>query len=277
MVANSPRASQAAPRPGRYDDARLLKRYHRDRDPKDREALVQRFLPLALHLSHKYAGPADREDLEQVASVGLLHAIDRFDPSRGLAFSTFAVPTIIGELKRYFRDLGWSVRVPRSLQELGQRLESATDELTRELGRFPTAAELAVRCESTTERVLEALALGSAHRADSLDVPVTQDGTTITRVQTVAQDEPGFGHAERAADLDRLLATIPAREQIILRLRFHEELTQREIGRLLGLSQMHVSRLIRSAIAQLNERSILEMAPAGSTSDGERGAGRDGP
>ena len=187
-----------------------------------------------------------------MASLGLLKAIDRFDPSRGIAFTSFAVPTIVGELKRYFRDLGWSVRVPRSLKELAARVTSATDGLTRELGRPPTVTEIAERCETTSEMVLEARALTTAHRAASLDVPVDGEQTS-TRLETVPFEDDGFGRAERAADLDRLLSRLPPREQRLLRLRFFDDLTQREIAERLDLSQMHVSRLIRTAIDELRE------------------------
>src|SRR4051812_3795996 len=131
----------------RCDDHALFERYGRTRDPADKEALVERFQALALHLSRKYHARGEREDLEQIACLALLKAIDRYDPSKGIAFSSFAVPTIIGELKRYFRDCGWSVHVPRSLQELNLRIAVATEALSPELGRAPTVQELAERCE----------------------------------------------------------------------------------------------------------------------------------
>ena len=252
MAPDSLAATPRPARPARYEDAEPLERYFLSRDPRDREALVQRFLPLARHLSRKFSTPEERDDLEQVASLGLLKAIDRFDPSRGIAFSSFAVPTILGELKRYFRDLGWSVRVPRSLKELAPRVNAATDELERELRRSPTVAEIAHRCQITSETVLEARALTTAHRAASLDVPLDEDSPP-PRLGSVAVEDEGFGRAERIADLDRLLAHLPPRERTILHLRFHEDLTQREIAKQLGLSQMHVSRLIRVAIAELRE------------------------
>ena len=255
VLAAAPRSARAC----RHADAGLLERYFLQRDPRDREALVQRFLPLARQLSRKYASISESEDLEQVASLGLLKAIDRFDPSRGIAFTSFAVPTILGELKRYFRDHGWSVRVPRSLKELVARVESAADDLARELGRPPTVAEIARRCETTSELVLEARALRTAHRAASLDVPVN-DENVATRLETVAAEDEGFGRAEQTVDLDRLLAHLPQRERTLLRLRFHEDLTQQEIAQRLGLSQMHVSRLIASSIAELSDVA-LERGP----------------
>jgi RNA polymerase sigma-B factor len=262
MAPDSLTVAQSSGRALRYDDADLLKRYHAHRDPRDRAALVERYLPLALHLSRRYFSADERDDLEQVASLGLLKAIDRFDPSRGIAFTSFAVPTIVGELKRYFRDLGWSVRVPRSLKELAARVDSVSETLLRELGRPPTVAEIAQRCETTTEMVLEARGLASAHRAASLDAPV-DDEHASTRLDTVAVEDDGFGRAERTADLDRLLSRLPPREQRLLRLRFYEDLTQREIADRLGLSQMHVSRLIRLAITALSELASEPEAAAG--------------
>ena len=188
----------------------LFERYRRHRDPADRELLVERFRALALHLSRKYHSRGERDDLEQIACLALLKAIERYDPSKGVAFSSFAVPTIIGELKRYFRDFGWSVRVPRSLQELNLRITAATEALSLTLGRAPTVEELAERCETTPEHVVEALSLGSAHRADSLDAPTGRDDHLWPRIATISYDEPGYAEAERAADVERLLAHPPA-------------------------------------------------------------------
>jgi RNA polymerase sigma-B factor len=217
-----------------------------------REQLVERFLPLARHLARRYSGQAERDDLEQVASFGLLKAIDRFDPDRGLAFTTFAVPTIVGELKRYFRDHSWSVHVPRSIKDLKVRLDTDTRVLGAELGRSPTPLELAERAGATVEQVIEALAAHTAHRADSLDRPVTENGDTAINLLD-GGDDPGYTHSDNAALVDSLLTTLPYREETILRLRFEKEFTQAEIGERLGISQMHVSRLIRKAIAQLHQ------------------------
>jgi RNA polymerase sigma-B factor len=236
----------------RKESVRLLERYHQERNPADRDALVVRFLPLALHLAHRYRGGVDDDDLEQVASVGLIKALDRFDPTRGIAFSSFAVPTILGELKRYFRDHGWSVRVPRDLQDLATRVDRVSERLTAELGRSPTVDELADRCGASAEQVLEARATVTAHRPDSLDRPLHDDDDDDgTRAQLVAQHDPGYARAELGADLDLMLAELPARERTVLRLRFQEDLLQREIAARMGLSQMHVSRLINRAIDTL--------------------------
>ena len=238
--------------PGRtaqHDAAQLFARYRRDHDPATRDALVARFLPLAHHLARRYNRGADADDLQQVASLGLLKAIDRFDPERGLAFTSYAVPTILGELKRYFRDHGWTVRVPRDLQELKLRIDTVSQTLTAELGRSPTPAELAERANATTEQILEALAAATAHHPDSLDQPHSDDGDDA--IDFLAANEPGFERVDDAALVDELLNTLSDRERIILRLRFETDLTQAEIGDRLGISQMHVSRLIRRAITTL--------------------------
>jgi RNA polymerase sigma-B factor len=229
---------------------RVFERYARERRPQDRETLVLRFLPLARHLARKYATTNEREDLEQVACEALLKALDRFDPSRGRAFTTFAVPTILGEIKRYFRDRGWAGKVPRSLQELSVRVGMAADGLSCELGRSPTTAEIAERCEITLEQVLEVFASRSAHRPDSLNRPLN-DEERSTALELLPDEELGYERAETATDLSRLLAQLPPRERLVLRLRFEEDLVQRDIATILGLSQMHVSRLIRQAIASL--------------------------
>jgi RNA polymerase sigma-B factor len=233
-------------------DQALFARYRRDRDPATREMLVSRFLPLALHLARRYRTRADNDDLAQIASIGLLKAIDRFDPERGLAFSSFAVPTILGELKRYFRDHGWTVRVPRHLQELTLQLERATEQLTGTLGRAPTAAELAEHVHADVEHVLEALAARSAHRPDSLDRPIS-DGEDDFMSRLGGQEDPNFARAEDAATISALLDGLTERERLILELRFRHDLTQAEIGRRVGVSQMQVSRSIRTSITTLQQ------------------------
>jgi RNA polymerase sigma-B factor len=235
------------------EDRRLLERLHRHGDQAAREQLVERFLPLARQLARRYQhGGEQLDDLVQVASLGLLKAIDRFDPARETAFSSFAVPTILGELKRHFRDKGWSVRVPRDLQELAVRVDRVTDELGRELGRAPTLAEVAERTGSTEEQVLEAREAAGAYRAVSLDRPRDDDEEGEGGMgEAVGAEDPGFGVAEDAATVERLMRVLSAREREVLRLRFAEDLTQSEIGSRVGVSQMHVSRLIRQAVSQL--------------------------
>jgi RNA polymerase sigma-B factor len=234
------------------EDRRLLERYHRNGDPAAREALVERFLPLARQLARRYQrGGEPLDDLVQVASLGLLKAIDRFEPDRPTAFSSFAVPTILGELKRHFRDRGWSVRVPRDLQEMTVRVDRTSEELSRELGRAPTPLEIAEHIGITTEQVLEAREAAGAYRAISLDRPRDEDDEDTGAAEWMGIDDPGFSLAEDSATVERLMAVLTDREREVLRLRFDEDLTQSEIGARVGVSQMHVSRLIRQAIARL--------------------------
>jgi RNA polymerase sigma-B factor len=246
---------QAPPRTGRVprDDTRLFRRYRRDRDPADRDALVERYTPLARQLARRYRAN-DAEDVMQVAYIGLLKAIDRFDPDRGLAFSSLAVPTILGEIKRYFRDLGWTVRVPRDIQELALRVDKVADVLTGELGRMPTVQEIAGRCDTTAERVLEARASATAHRAISLDQP-SGEPDMDDMVDRLGADDVGYERAESAVQVDNLLAELPDRERRVLELRFREDLMQREIAERLGISQMQVSRLIARSLASLRPDS----------------------
>jgi RNA polymerase sigma-B factor len=247
------------------EDRRLLERLHHEGDQTARDALVERFLPLARQLARRYQhGGEQLDDLVQVASLGLLKAIDRFDPARETAFSSFAVPTILGELKRHFRDKGWSVRVPRDLQELSVRVERVTDSLGRELGRAPTLAEVAERTGHTEEQVLEAREAAGAYRAVSLDRPRDdeEDGESSVGAAMGVED-PGFGVAEDAATVQRLMRVLTDREREVLRLRFAEDLTQSEIGARVGVSQMHVSRLIRQAVGRLRTAAEEDPAQAG--------------
>jgi RNA polymerase sigma-B factor len=235
-------------------DRRLLERAHVG-DQEARAALVSRFLPLARQLARRYQrGGEQLDDLNQVASLGLLKAIDRFDPARQTAFSSFAVPTILGELKRHFRDRGWSVRVPRDLQELAVKLEPTSEALLRELGRAPTLAEIAVRLDTSVELVQEAREAAAAYRAVSLDRPRDDDDDGADPLgHAVGAEDPGFAVAEDAATVERLMRVLSEREREVLRLRFAEDLTQAEIGARVGVSQMHVSRIIRQAVARLRE------------------------
>jgi RNA polymerase sigma-B factor len=239
------------------EDRRLLVRYHREGDSAAREQLVERFLPLARQLARRYQrGGEQLDDLIQVASLGLLKAIDRFDPARETAFSSFAVPTILGELKRHFRDKGWAVRVPRDLQEMAVRVDRIADEMSREIGRAPTPGEIAERTGTSLEQVLEAREASAAYRAVSLDRPRSDDeeeGDSFA--DAVGAEDPGFGLAEDAATVDRLMRVLSEREREVLRLRFEEDLTQSEIGQRVGVSQMHVSRLIRQSIARLRDEA----------------------
>jgi RNA polymerase sigma-B factor len=237
------------------EDRRLLEQYHQHGDRTARDALVERFLPLARQLARRYQrGGEPLDDLVQVASLGLLKAIDRFEPDRETAFSSFAVPTILGELKRHFRDRGWSVRVPRDLQEMSVRVDRVAEELAGDLGRAPTPAEIASHIGITTEQVLEAREAAGAYRAVSLDRPREDDDEDSAGIaDSVGIEDAGFSVAEDAATVERLMRVLSEREREVLRLRFAEDLTQSEIGQRVGVSQMHVSRLIRQSVARLRE------------------------
>jgi RNA polymerase sigma-B factor len=235
------------------EDRALFERYLDRRDPVDRELLVERFLPLARQLARRYQRPEEPfDDLFQVACLGLVKAIDRFDLTREVAFSSYAVPTILGEIKRYFRDRTWSVRVPRDLQELALRVDRKVSELSTDLRRQPTVTEIAEAVGIEEEDVLEALEASGAYRATSLSTPRGNDdeaGETLG--DTVGTSEEGFGLAESRATLEQLMRAVTPREREVLRLRFEEDLTQAEIGEQIGVSQMQVSRIIRQSLARL--------------------------
>jgi RNA polymerase sigma-B factor len=235
------------------EDRDLFVRYHCEGDPQAREQLVERFLPLARQLARRYQRASEPlDDLLQVASLGLIKAIDRFDLERDIAFSSYAVPTILGEIKRYFRDRTWAVRVPRDLQELSLRVDRAVGELSEELHRQPSVSEIGAAVGADAEGVLEALQAGGAYRAVSFDAPRPggdEDVTTIA--DSVGIDEHGFDRAEERATLDTLMSMVTPRERDVLRMRFEQDMTQAEIGAVIGVSQMQVSRIIRQAIARL--------------------------
>jgi RNA polymerase sigma-B factor len=236
------------------DDAELEEAFGRLPDPAARELLVKRFLPLAEHLARRFAGRGESvEDLQQVASVGLVHAIDRFDPDREVRFTTFATVTIVGELKRHFRDKGWSVRVPRNLQEAALQVNRALGELWQELGRSPTTQELAARTHLSIDEVLEATDAARAYSASSLDAPVAEGGATQGELLEASDDPIDVSEAwmEVAPALERL----PTRERRIVFLRFFKGMTQSEIAEEIGISQMHVSRLLTQTLARLREEA----------------------
>jgi RNA polymerase sigma-B factor len=222
------------------------------RDQALRDQLVAAHIGLAEYLARRFANRGEPlDDLVQVASLGLLKAVDRFDVTRGVEFSTYATHTIVGELKRHFRDRGWAIRAPRRMQELYLRLGKVIASLGQELGRSPTIAELAAETEASEEQVLEALEAGQAYRFASLDAPGGADSGGESFGTRLGGDDPGLDDAERRVTLSPLLAQLPPREQMILHLRFFEGLTQSEIAARLGISQMHVSRLLTRSMAQL--------------------------
>lgn len=223
-------------------------------DVTARNRLVEDHVDLADHFARRYAGRGlPREDLRQMALLAIVKAADRFEPERGVAFSTFASRTIDGELKRSFRDRSWSVRPPRALQELHLALRKADEELTHELGRHPALAELAERLDVGEEDVLEALEAGAAHHADSIDAPMG-DGER-TAADRLGRGEVGYSQAEGRLLVDDLLATLPERERMILGLRFYENLSQEEIAERIGVSQSYLSRLLRRTLLELRARA----------------------
>jgi RNA polymerase sigma-B factor len=244
---------------GGQRDAEMLRRYARTRDPQLREQLVHRYLPLARYAASQYRrGSEPFDDLVQVASVGLLKAIDRFDPIRGAAFSSYALPTMSGELRRHFRDRSWMVRPPRDLQEQAIAVERAVETLGRELGRSPTVDELAARVGIDAEAVLDAREALSARMSTSLSAPMRgSDDDDLDVGSRLGAEDDGFAHAEHRATLTTLGRALTAREREVVRLRFEEDLTQAEIGKLVGLSQMHVSRVLRTAVDKLRAAAAL--------------------
>jgi RNA polymerase sigma-B factor len=243
-----------------HDDAckALLRRWRDQGDRAAREEAVRLLLPLARALARRYANKGEPlDDLEQVACVGLLKAVDRFDCERDVRVATFAVPTIAGELKRHFRDRGWMIRVPRDVQELTSRLVRTREELTRLLGRSPNVAELARAAAASEEQVVEALHASEAYRALSLDEPIANG---LAPADALGDHDDGFERTEHRIMLRCGLAALAPREREILRLRFFEGLTQREIADRVGISQMHVSRLLRRSVDALRA-SIDAPAP----------------
>lgn len=241
----------------------LFARWQQDRDQRAREQLVERFLPLARKLARRYSGAHEPfDDLLQVASLGLVKAIDRFDVERGTAFSSFAVPTILGELKRYFRDLGWSIHVPRGAQELALKVEEGRQQLMTKTGRPPSVPDLAEYLELSIENVLDALETAGAHHTASLDSPRDEgeeDSGTLA---------DAFGEIDQRFELVDAKVTIAAaarhldpRERRVLTLRFVEDLTQSQIAAMIGVSQMQVSRILRRALEQLRDLTQAESEP----------------
>jgi RNA polymerase sigma-B factor len=223
-------------------------------DQAARNRLVEEHADLAEHFVRRYAGRGlARDDLRQMALLAMVKAADRFEPERGVAFSTFASRTIDGELKRQFRDRSWSVRPPRALQELHLALRRADEELTQELGRHPRIDELAERLDVNEEDVLEALEAGAAHHADSLDAPIG-DGDRSTSDRLGSRDA-GFVRTEGRLLVEDLLETLPERERTILELRFYENLSQEEIAERIGVSQSYLSRLLRRTLLDLRQRA----------------------
>ncbi|WP_449341705.1 SigB/SigF/SigG family RNA polymerase sigma factor [Streptacidiphilus cavernicola] len=223
-----------------------------------RNQLVRMHIPLVEHLARRFRNRGEPlDDLTQVATIGLIKSVDRFDVERGVEFSTYATPTIVGEIKRHFRDKGWAVRVPRRLQELRLSLTTATGELSQQHGRSPTVHELAERLGISEEEVLEGLESANAYSTLSLDVPDTDDESPAV-ADTLGAEDDALEGVEYRESLKPLLAQLPQREQRILVLRFFRNMTQSQIATEVGISQMHVSRLLARTLAQLRDKLLLE-------------------
>ena len=236
-------------------EARLFLELRETGSPLARETLIRRYLPLARHTARRFHRGSDSlDDLYQVACYALVKAIDGFDPDRGLAFTSYAIPTMSGELKRYARDTGWGMRVPRGLQERVLDVERAIADLTGRMGRSPTPAQIAEAIGATSEEVLEAIEAGSNHVLESLDTPLSFDGDSASRIDSIGGIDVRYDLVDDAQAVAPVLRDLPERERKILSLRFGEELPQSEIARRLGISQMHVSRLLRRTLDDLAEK-----------------------
>jgi RNA polymerase sigma-B factor len=250
------RPNRPVPRDRREaEDLALLDRYHESGDLHARDELTERFLPLARELALRYRHTDEPlEDLTQVACLGLVKAVDRFQPDRGTRFMSYAVPTILGELKRHFRDKGWALHVPRDLQERALAVGRARETLSKKLGRSPSVKEVAAGLCCGVEDVLEASEAATAYDTASLQAPIGSragDEETALLGDTLGGEDQGYDFVELRGAVSDAWADLPAREREIVRLRFAEDLTQREIGERVGISQMHVSRLLRRALDRL--------------------------
>ncbi|WP_410586322.1 SigB/SigF/SigG family RNA polymerase sigma factor [Amycolatopsis sp. lyj-23] len=221
--------------------------------------MITEHLPVAEHIARRFSGRGEPfDDLLQVARTGLIRAVDRYDADRGADFLSFAVPTIMGEVRRHFRDTGWSMRVPRALKELQQKLSAATDTLAHDLGRAPTPSELAAHLGMDVDFVREGLLAAEAYRPHSIDAPVRSAEDTVTVADHLAAEEPGFARFDDHDALQAAMATLPDRERAIVRMRFVDELTQREIAQRIGVSQMQVSRLLAKTLEHLRVHMVAE-------------------
>ena len=241
--------------PHSVSSSELFVRWRRFKDRQARDELIERFLPLARKLARRYVQSSEPyEDLVQVASLGLVKAVERFDPDRGFAFSSFAVPTIVGELKRYFRDTAWALHVDRGAQERARRISDAQQKLSSHTGRMPTVDELAQYLELTQEEVLDGLQTAEAYGAVSLDAPLAgEDDEETSRLDAIGEEDERLELVDRHATIFAAARHLPSREREILYLRFGEDLTQSEIAERVGVSQMQVSRLLRRSLQRLRE------------------------
>jgi RNA polymerase sigma-B factor len=238
------------------EEARLWREFAKTRDQSLREQLVERNMPFAKRLALRYRGASESfDDLLQVANLGLINAVDRFDPERGIPFTAFASPTILGELKRHFRDRVWTVRVPRGLHDRMAEVDKAVTELTKRLQRSPTVKEIAERLDLEQTDVLEVMEANHNRRPLSLDRPAgTEDSDEAPPSEWVGAEDERFELVEGRIALDAALPYLEERERVVLRLRFVEDMTQSQIAERIGHSQMHVSRILRRALARIRER-----------------------
>jgi RNA polymerase sigma-B factor len=221
---------------------------------EQRDAIIERCLPLADHIARRFEGKGEaRDDLLQVARIGLINAVKRFDVEMGSDFASFAVPTIIGELRRHFRDNSWSVKVPRRMKELHLQIGTASAEMSQRLGRAPTASELATELGIDRDEVLDGLMAGSSYKTTSIDGAAGSEERP-SLAETLGDVDPGLEKVEYREALRPLLAELPERERTVLVLRFFESMTQSQIAAKVGISQMHVSRLLAKTLAQLREK-----------------------
>jgi RNA polymerase sigma-B factor len=247
----------------RESDKVLLRRYHEEGDVSARAQLIERYMSLVRSLARRYSYRGEQlDDLVQIGAIGLIKAIDRFDVNRGVELTTYATPNIIGEIKRHFRDRGWSVRVPRGLQELNIKLSRLLEELTVQLGRSPTIAELAKASGASEEEVLEALESGRAYSSLSLSTGSggDEDGE-LDPLESLGTEEHQYEVSEDRAVLEPGFRVLDERERKILHLRFFEGLTQSQIAQQVGISQMHVSRLIRRSLEKIREEIASDEFP----------------
>ena len=240
------------------EDALFAKFHSPDTDEASREQLrgelVAMHLPLVRHIAQRYADRGEPfDDVVQAGTIGLIHAVDRYEPDRGSAFSTYAVPTIIGSIRRHFRDSTWSMKVPRRLQELRGRIDSAHDQLVQELGRSPTVAEIATRADLDPQDVLDALELAHARELAPLDTPTSEGASIADRFGDV---DASLSAVEDRATVERLMNTLPEREREIVTMRFFDGMSQSQIADQVGVSQMHVSRLLAQSLNRLRSEVL---------------------
>jgi RNA polymerase sigma-B factor len=250
------------------DDSSLLRRYQATQDPAARDELVRKYLPVIRSLAKRYSYTSEPlDDLCQVGAIALCKAIDRYRPGNGASFKAYAVPTIVGELRRHFRDTGWAIHIPRSLQERARTVGVALNDLSARLGRSPTIAEIADSTAMSREDVIEGLEVRMAYDTTPLDAPSQSDDDTQLNSRLGVEDQ-ALERVEHNEMLERAMRSLPDRERTLLRMRFSEDLSQSEIARRVGVSQMHVSRLLRRAVAEMQAVAAADEARFGAFTAG---------